>query len=158
MSLPPGPGPLPSMLYTSCKQDQPLMSSGWYSFSLKASCMGSQIIIKVACHEWRKKIHGTVDSENWEGGLQSCSMYAMQPLSLCQYSAHGGINKSAFLFRWGFFVLFFTTISVFPGDRHQSSGIHCAPNLLTSFKMSDLKFFRTYYLLTEYRALLLMNF
>lgn len=80
--LTPGPGPLTSMLSTCCVKDQTLMSSGQHSFSLKVSCMGSQIITKVACLMWRKNIHRTTDSQNWSGRLQSCRQHPHQATSI----------------------------------------------------------------------------
>lgn len=51
---------LTKMQYTSCKEDEIRMSSGQHGFSLKASCVRSQIIIKVACHICKKKIHSLI--------------------------------------------------------------------------------------------------
>lgn len=80
--LTPGPGPLTSMLSTRCMKDQTLMSYGQLSFTLKASCMVSQIISKVPCLMWRKNIHRTIDSQNWSGRLQSCRWHLHQATSI----------------------------------------------------------------------------
>lgn len=101
---------LTSMLHICCKWDHTLMSSVQHSFSLNASCVRRQIIIKGACHGCKKKMHSPIDSQSWMGfSNHADNIYPMQPLSFFSSLPTEASTKVS--------SLFFTTANVFPGNE-----------------------------------------